>query len=126
MASAPQVSRSVVAEKSEGQGVSERWEARSVGVPLEGYMSIISMFYGIIILMFYFDNKRHYLPHIHAQYAEQEAIIAIDDGAVLEGSLSTAKMKLVQAWIEIHRDDLMADWKMAVEGQQPFKIDPLK
>lgn len=89
-------------------------------------MPIISMFYGIIILMFYFDNKRHHLPHIHAQYAEQEAIIAIDDGVVLEGDLSTAKMKLVQAWIEIHRDDLMADWKMAVEGQQPFKIDPLK
>jgi hypothetical protein len=34
-------------------------------------------------------------------------------------------MKLVQAWIEIHRDDLMADWRMAVEGQQPFKIEPL-
>jgi hypothetical protein len=35
-------------------------------------------------------------------------------------------MRLVQAWIEIHRDDLLANWKMAVEGQQPFKIDPLR
>lgn len=89
-------------------------------------MPVISMFYGIIVLMFYFDNKRHHLPHIHAQYAEHEAIIAIEDGAILEGDLPTTKMKLVQAWIEIHRDDLMANWKMAVEGQPPFKIEPLR
>jgi hypothetical protein len=84
------------------------------------------MFYGIIVLMFYFDNKKHHLPHIHAQYAEHEAIIGIDDGAILEGNLPTSKMKLIQAWVEIHRDDLMADWKMSVEGQQPFKIEPLR
>jgi hypothetical protein len=35
-------------------------------------------------------------------------------------------MKLVQAWIEIHHDDLMADWKLAIAGQELFKIDPLK
>jgi hypothetical protein len=84
------------------------------------------MFYGIIVLMFYFDNRKHSLPHIHAQYAEHEAVIGINDGLVLEGSLPTAKMKLIQAWIEIHREDLVADWKMAVEGHQPFKIEPLR
>ncbi|MCX5807035.1 MAG: DUF4160 domain-containing protein [Proteobacteria bacterium] len=89
-------------------------------------MPIISMFYGIIVLMFYFDNKKHHLPHIHAQYAEHEAIIGIDDGTILEGNLPTSKMKLIQAWIEIHRDELIADWRMSVEGQQPFKIEPLK
>jgi hypothetical protein len=35
-------------------------------------------------------------------------------------------MKLVQAWIEIHREELLADWQLAVEGQQPFKIEPLR
>ena len=35
-------------------------------------------------------------------------------------------MKLVEAWIEIHQEELMADWKLVVEGQQLFKIDPLK
>lgn len=89
-------------------------------------MPVISMFYGIIILMFYFDNKKHHLPHIHVQYAEHEAIISIDNGEVLEGDLPGSKMKLVQAWIEIHKDELIADWQLAVEGQQPFKIDPLK
>lgn len=52
--------------------------------------------------------------------------LGIDDGEILEGSLPKPKMRLVQAWIEIHRDDLLANWKMAVEGQQPFKIEPLR
>ena len=89
-------------------------------------MPVISMFYGIIVLMFFFDNKKHHRPHIHAQYGEHETIIAIDDGEVLEGDLPKPKMKMVQAWIEIHKDELMADWKLAVEGLPPFKIEPLK
>ncbi|MBI5875258.1 MAG: DUF4160 domain-containing protein [Deltaproteobacteria bacterium] len=89
-------------------------------------MPVISMFYGILVLMFFFDNKKHHRQHIHAQYGEHEAIIAIDDGEVLEGDLPKPKMKMVQAWIEIHKDELMADWKLAVEGQQPFRIEPLK
>ncbi len=89
-------------------------------------MPVISMFYGVIVLMYYFDNKKHHLPHIHAQYGEEEAVILIPEGNVIEGSLRTAKLKLVQAWIEIHRDELMADWELAVNGQAVFKIEPLK
>ena len=89
-------------------------------------MPVISMFYGVIVLMYYFDNKKHHLPHIHAQYGEEEAVISIPEGEVIEGSLRTAKLKLVQAWMEIHRDELIADWNLAVTGQQVFKIEPLK
>ncbi len=89
-------------------------------------MPVISMFYGVIVLMYYFDNKKHHLPHIHAQYGEEEAVISLPEGSVIEGSLRTAKLKLVQAWIEIHRDELMADWQLAVNGQAVFKIEPLK
>lgn len=89
-------------------------------------MPVISMFYGILILMFSFDNKKHHFPHIHAQYAEHAAIIAIDSGEVIDGDLPKSKMKLVQAWIEIHREELLADWQLAVEGQHPFKIEPLR
>lgn len=89
-------------------------------------MPVISMFYGIIILMFYFDNKKHNRPHVHTQYGEFEAVISIDEGEVLEGDIPKSRMRLVQAWIEIHKDELMADWQLAVEGQQLFKIEPLK
>jgi Domain of unknown function (DUF4160) len=54
------------------------------------------------------------------------AVIAIPEGAVIEGSIRTAKLKLVQAWIEIHQDELMANWTLAISGQQVFKIEPLK
>jgi hypothetical protein len=84
------------------------------------------MFYGIIVLMYYFDNKKHRQPHLHVQYSDEEAVISIPDGTMLEGTLRAAKLKLVQAWIEIHQEELMADWRLAVNGQSVFKIDPLK
>ena len=89
-------------------------------------MPTISVFYGILILMYFYDNKKHSSPHIHAEYAEYEASISIDDGSVLSGELPAAKLKLVQAWIEIHREDLMVDWKLAVAGEPVFKIEPLR
>lgn len=89
-------------------------------------MPTISMFYGILILMYFHDNKKHSCPHIHAEYAEYEASIAIDDGSVLSGSLPSSKLKLVQAWVEIHKEDLLVDWKLAVAGEPVFKIDPLR
>ena len=92
----------------------------------ESEMPTISMFYGILIQMYFYDDKKHNCPHIHAEYAEHHASISIADGTILAGSLPPAKMKLVQAWIEIHREDLVADWKLAVAGDTVFKIDPLK
>ena len=52
--------------------------------------------------------------------------IAIEDGEILSGRLLPAKMKLVQAWVEIHKEDLLADWKLAVAGEPVFKIDLLR
>jgi len=89
-------------------------------------MPTILMFYGILILMYFYDDKKHSRPHIHAEYGEYEASIAIDDGTVLSGSLPKAKLKLVQAWIEIHQEDFIVDWKLAVAGEPVFKIDPLR
>lgn len=63
-------------------------------------MPVISMFYGLIIRMFFLDTDRHKAPHIHVQYAEQTAVIRIPDGVVLEGELKASKMRLVLAWIE--------------------------
>jgi hypothetical protein len=89
-------------------------------------MAIISMFYGIIISMYYFDNRQHKVPHIHVKYQGEEAVFSIPDGEILEGSMKTNKRKLVEAWILIHEDELMADWELAINGEEIFKIDPLK
>jgi len=89
-------------------------------------MPVISMFYGLIVSMYYLDTKQHNYPHIHVKYAELEAIYKIPDGTILEGSLPGNKEKLIQAWIEIHKEDLMANRQLAIDGNTIFKIDPLK
>ena len=88
-------------------------------------MPVISMFYGIIIRLYLLDQVHHHLPYIHARYAEFEASIGIDDGDVLAGELPRKQLRLVQAWIELHRDELLADWQLAANGELPYKIDPL-
>ncbi len=50
-------------------------------------MAIISMFYGIVVSMYYIDNKKHHLPHIHIKYQGQEAVFSIPDGELIEGGL---------------------------------------
>ena len=89
-------------------------------------MPTISMFYGLIIRMYYFDNQQHNKPHIHVHYQDDSAVYEIPNGEVLGGTLPAAKHKLVLAWIEIHQEDLMADWQLAIAGEPVFKIDPLK
>jgi len=86
----------------------------------------ISMFFGIVVSLYFFDNERHKLPHIHAKFQGADASFSVLDGALLAGSLPIAKVRLVQAWIEIHRESLMADWELAVNGEAPFPIDPLR
>jgi len=89
-------------------------------------MPILSMFYGVVVYMYFFDVQRHHRPHFHVEYAEFTAVIAIDDGEVLEGELPRNKMKLVQAWTEIHHDEIIADWSLAVRGLPLQKIKPLE
>ena len=89
-------------------------------------MPVISMLYGIIVYMFFYDNKKHNLPHIHAEYGEESAVFSIEDGSLMEGSFPKNKSKLIHAWLEIHKEDLMADWRLAVNGQNPFPIKPLE
>ena len=50
-------------------------------------MPAISMFYGIIVYLYFMDNKQHNVPHIHVRYQEHEVVVAIPDGDILEGSI---------------------------------------
>lgn len=85
-------------------------------------MPTISMFYGILIRMYYDD---HNPPHIHAIYNNETACFTLD-GELLDGGIPKKQRKLVEAWIEIHHDELEANWRLAQEGEPFFKIEPLK
>jgi len=88
-------------------------------------MPTISMFYGILIRMFFKDTDKHTLPHIHVDYQGETGVYSIPDGKLLAGKIPSKKEKLVVAWIEIHQEDLLADWELAVNGKTPFKIKGL-
>ena len=85
-------------------------------------MPSISMFYGIIIYMYFNDNKQHKKPHIHVIYQGMEVIVEIPNGEVLDGHIPQSKMKLLQAWVELHQDELIADWDLTVSGRNPTKL----
>lgn len=89
-------------------------------------MPTISMFYGIVISMYFFDDERHKLPHIHTKYQGDEASFSIGDGTLLNGTMPVGKIRLIQAWIEIHRESLLADWELAISGEALFPIEPLR
>ena len=89
-------------------------------------MPTISIFYGIQIMMYFYDNTQHHTPHIHAEYQDDEAVFSILDAEVIAGSLPRKQTRLVQAWIELHQESLMIDWNLAVTGQEPLRIEPLR
>ena len=62
------------------------------------------------------------MPNLRAKKHHSSII----DGEILSGVIPVAKVRLVQAWIEIHRESLLADWELAVNGQTPFTLDPLR
>ena len=85
-------------------------------------MPTLSVFYGIIIQMFWDD---HAPPHFHATYAEDEALVDIRTLAVIKGQLPRRAMVLVLEWAQEHRAELLEDWELCAHKQSPKKIAPL-
>lgn len=74
------------------------------------------MYYGLIVRMYYFDNQQHNVPHIHVHYQDDSAVVEIPTGKILEGKLPKNKQKLVDAWVEIHKESLIANRNLAING----------
>jgi hypothetical protein len=88
-------------------------------------MPEISRFLGIVITMYAEAGERHNTPHFHARYGEYRAVFSIATGDLLVGSLPKTQLRLVQAWIELRRSQLEADWGLLITGHTPDKIPPL-
>lgn len=88
-------------------------------------MPTLSMFFGIIIRM-YFAPKEHNPPHIHVYYQDDKATVNVNNCEIMEGELPLKQLRLVLAWIEIHKEELLADWNLCQNGEHPFSIEPLK
>ena len=87
-------------------------------------MPIISQFYGIIVSLYFNESNKHNLPHIHVRYNEHKAIYDFE-GNILNGELPFKQNKLIEAWIIIHKEDLITLWQLMQEEGRYFKIKPL-
>jgi len=83
----------------------------------------ISVFYGIVIRMFFRD---HAPSHFHADYGEFAVVISIETLEILTGSLPRRTLALVLEWAALHRDELRADWGQCRRHEQPTRIAPLE
>jgi Domain of unknown function (DUF4160) len=88
-------------------------------------MPTISMFYGIIVRM-YFAPREHPPPHFHVYYNQHKATVDIPTCEIMESDLPARQTRLVLAWAELHQEELMANWRLVSNGEEPFKIEPLK
>lgn len=88
-------------------------------------MPTISMFFGIIIRM-YLGKKEHNPPHFHAYYQDYKGIFNIDTCESTDGNIPLKQKKLIEAWAELHKEELLADWELAINNELPYKIEPLK
>jgi hypothetical protein len=85
-------------------------------------MPIISRFFGIIVFMFW---REHQPPHFHAKYGDDEVTVEIQTGKVT-GNISPRVLNMVQEWRGLHKDELIADWKLAEEDKPLKRIKPLE
>lgn len=87
-------------------------------------MPELSRFFGVIIRMYLSD---HAPPHFHAFYQDYNAMIDIAEGNVLQGALPRKELRLVLAWLELHRDELLENWQLARNRLGELKkIQPLE
>lgn len=85
-------------------------------------MPTISEFHGIVIRMF---NNDHAPPHLHATYGEFEGVVGLDPIAILAGRLPSRVEKMVAEWVELHRQELLANWERGQRLEALQRIDPL-
>ena len=85
-------------------------------------MPEISRFFGMVVQMYYAD---HDPPHFHVRYAGYRALIAIEKLGLLRGELPPRALGLITEWAALHREELMANWKLARDEAELMPIDPL-
>lgn len=71
-------------------------------------------------------GEPHHLPHFHAYYQDEVAVFGLDPVDLIAGALPRRQRRLVEAWAELHVDELRADWDLLQAGQHPQPIDPLE
>ena len=89
-------------------------------------MPEIARFFGIIIRMYAEPGVPHHRPHIHAYYQDAVGVYAVDMIELIGGGLPRRHHRLVEAWAELHQDELLTNWEELQSGRPPSRIEPLR
>ena len=85
-------------------------------------MPEIARFLGIVIGIF---PREHPPAHFHAVYGEYTITVEIE-GGIVHGDFPKRALRLVLEWLDLHRDELLADWELVQSGRPARKIAPLE
>ena len=89
-------------------------------------MPELSRFFGIIIRMYLEAGMPHHTPHFHAYYQNETGVFSIQPLELIAGTLPRKQLRLVEAWAELHQNELTNDWELLQSGRLPLPINPLK
>ncbi|MEQ1529022.1 MAG: tetratricopeptide repeat protein [Methylococcales bacterium] len=96
-------------------------EKTAMATALQNSASVIGLFFGIVVRM-----HGHVKAQIKAGYQQQTVIVDIGSGDIVDGHFDCRQQRLLLAWVEIHREDLLANWQLSIHGEAPLPIEPLK
>ncbi len=91
-------------------------------------MGSISAFKGIVVYMYPEKGGKHHRAHIHAFHGGSEAVVAVPEGEVIESDADfpVKKLRLVQAWVYLRTEELMANWELCLAGKNVVWVDPIR
>ncbi len=88
-------------------------------------MPELSRFFGIIIRMYMEAGVPHHDAHFHAYYQDEAAVYSLEPIDLIAGRMPRRQRRLVEAWAELHQQELIDDWNRLQSGELPLPIDPL-
>ncbi|MES2677195.1 MAG: DUF4160 domain-containing protein [Pseudomonadota bacterium] len=71
----------------------------------------------------YYDE--HNPAHFHAKYGNYEISVDIESGAI-KGDFPKKELRAVLNWYNLHKEELLQDWQLAVNRKPLNKIEPLE
>lgn len=89
-------------------------------------MPEICRFFGVVIRMYWEPDAPHSAAHFHAYYQGEAAVFSIDPVELIAGSMPRRQLRLVEAWAELHKEELKDDWRLVESKEIPNPIRPLQ
>lgn len=89
-------------------------------------MPEVSRFFGIVVTMYWEAGAAHKVPHFHVRYEDYRASYGVDPVVQLAGALPRRQQRLIEAWAELHQDELLANWELAQQNRMLRRITGLK